>query len=114
MQKSIRLSDYHHPYVVLITNFLHYFEVDLEEEQYEIFKTSSEINNDSLSKMGFTKVGGRWVSKDGDQAGSSSGAHIGEENEREVVATGNEPAGAHEVGPSDVNMEERITSMSPF
>jgi len=44
---------------------LHYFEVDLEEEQFEIVKTLSEINNGSLSKMGFTKVGGRWVSKDG-------------------------------------------------
>jgi len=25
--------------------------------------------------MGFTKIGGKWVSKDGDQVGSSSGAH---------------------------------------
>ena len=78
MQKSIRLSDYHYPYVVLITKFLHYFEMDLEQEQPEIVKTSSEINNGSLSKMEFTKIGGRWVSKDGDQVGFSSGAHIGE------------------------------------
>jgi len=56
--------------------------------------------------MGITRVGGRWVSKDGDQAGSSSGAHIGEDNEREVAATGNEFVGAYEVCPSDVNMEE--------
>jgi len=32
MQKSMRLSDYHYPYVVLISKFLKYFEVDLEEE----------------------------------------------------------------------------------
>ena len=102
MQKLISLSVYHYPYVVLISKFLHYFEVDLEEEQSEIVKTSNEINNGSLSKMGFTKVGGRWVSKDGDQAGSSSGAHIGKENEGEVAATGNEPVGAYEAGPSDV------------
>ncbi|XP_068473491.1 uncharacterized protein [Phaseolus vulgaris] len=76
------------------------------EEQYEIVKTSREINNGSQIKKGFAKFGGRWVSKDGDQAGSSSGAHIGEDNEGEVVATGNEPIGAHEAGPSDVNMEE--------
>jgi len=30
------------------------------------------------------------------------------------AATSNELASAHEVGPSDVNMEERITSMSLF
>jgi len=93
---------------------LHYFEVDLEEKQYEIVKTSSEIKNGSISKMGFTKVGGRWVSKDGDQEGSSSGAHIEEENEGQVAATSNEPTCAYEVGPSDVNMEERMTSISPF
>jgi len=67
--------------------------------------------------MGFTKIGGIWVSKDGDQAGSSSEVHIGEEHERKVVATENEPVGAHEAGPSDVNMEERIVEqdalMSP-
>jgi len=85
---------------------LYYFELDLEEEQYEIVKTSREINNGSQIKKGFAKFGGRWVSKDGDQAGLSSGAHIGEDNEGEVVATGNEPIGAHEAGPSDVNMEE--------
>ena len=99
-------SDYHYPYVVLISKFLYYFELDLEEEQYEIVKTSREINNGSQIKKGFAKFGGRWVSKDGDQAGLSSGAHIGEDNEGEVVATGNEPIGAHEAGPSDVNMEE--------
>jgi len=76
MQKSIRLSDYHYPYVVLIIKFLHYFEVDLEGELSELVKTSSEINNDSLSKMGFTKIGGVWVSKEG-EAGSTSGAHAG-------------------------------------
>jgi len=30
--------------------------------------------------MGFTKIGGIWVSKEGED-GSSSGAHVGEENE---------------------------------
>ena len=32
MQKSMRLSDYHYPYVVFISKFLNYFEVDLEEK----------------------------------------------------------------------------------
>jgi len=112
-QKSIRLSDYHYPYAVLITKFIHYFKVDLEGEQSELVKTSSEINNGSLSKMGFNKIGGIWVSKEG-EVGASSEAHVGEGNEGEVAATGNEFVGAHETSLSNVNMEERITSMSPF
>ena len=59
MQKSIRLSDYHFPYVVLISKFLQYFEIDLEEEFFEVVKPSHEVNNGSLSKMGFIKVGGK-------------------------------------------------------
>ena len=31
MQKSTKLSDYHYPYAILISKFLNYFEVDLEE-----------------------------------------------------------------------------------
>jgi len=54
MQKAIRLSDFHHPYAILISKFLHYFEVDIEEEFPEINKPSSEINRGTLSKMRFT------------------------------------------------------------
>ena len=43
MQKSIRLSDYHFPYVVLISKFLQYFEIDLEEEFSEVVNPSHEI-----------------------------------------------------------------------
>jgi len=66
MQKSMRLSDYHYPYAVLISKFLHYFEIDLEEELSEVVKLSHEVNNGSLSKMRFIKVGGKWVSKNGE------------------------------------------------
>ena len=59
MQKSMRLSDYHYPYAVLISKFLNYFEVDLEEEQTKVVKSSLEVNNGSLSKMSFTKIGGK-------------------------------------------------------
>jgi len=51
--------------------------VDIEGELAEIIKPQSEINSGSLSKMGFTKIGERWVSKDGDQAGPS-GAYEGD------------------------------------
>jgi len=38
MQKAMRLSDYHYPYVVLISKFLLYFEVNLEDETSELVK----------------------------------------------------------------------------
>ena len=112
IQKAIRLSDFHYPYAISVSKFLHYFEVDIEEELAEIIKPSSEINSGSLSKMGFSKIGGRGVSKDGDQAGPS-GTNDGDAPED--AATQEEPAvETHEVGPSDGYMGERMTSMSPF
>jgi len=51
MQNSMRLSDYHYPYVVLISKFLLYFEVNLEDETSELVKSTQEMNNGSLSKM---------------------------------------------------------------
>jgi len=81
----MRLSDYHYPYAILISKFLNYFEVDLEEEQIEVVKSSHKANNGSLNKMGFTKIGGRWISKDGDQVGSSSGVQAEHEVEKQVV-----------------------------
>ena len=44
MQKSMRLSDYHYPYVVLISKFLLYFEVNLEDETSELVKSTQEMN----------------------------------------------------------------------
>ena len=105
MQKATRLSDFHYPYAILISKLLHYFEVDVEGELAEIIKPSSEINNGSLSKMGFTKIGGRWMSKDGDQAGPS-----GINDDDEVV----EPAATDYAGPNTDVGVERITSMTSF
>ena len=99
MQKAIRLSDFQYPYAILISKFLHYVEVDIEEQLAEIIKPSSENNNGSLSKMEFTKIGRRWVSKDGNQVGPS-GTNDGEEPE--AAANQEEPvAETHEAGPSD-------------
>jgi len=69
----MRLSDYHFPYVVLVFKFLQYFEVGLDEELLEVVKPSHEINNGSLSKMGFIKVDNKWVSKEEEQVGPSLG-----------------------------------------
>ena len=71
MLKSLRLSDYHFPYVVLVYKFLQYFEVDLDEELPEVMNPSHEINNESLIKMGFIKVGNKWVNKEEEQVGPS-------------------------------------------
>ena len=99
MQKSMRLCDFHYPYAILISKLPHYFEVDIEGELAEIIKPSSEINSGSLSKMGFTKIGGRWVSKDGDQAGSSG---TNEGDEPEDATTQDEPtAETQEAGHND-------------
>ena len=103
----MRLSDYHYPYAIPISKFLHYFEVDIEKEQSKVVKTSHEVNNGSLSKIGFTKIGGKWISKDGDQVGSSSGAHAedgGEEQANIATASGDVDvgfqAGDDDAGPS--------------
>jgi len=74
MQKAMRLSDYHYPYTVLISKFLLHFEVNLEDETSELVNSTQDMNNGSLSKMGFTKISGKWVSKDGDHSASSSAA----------------------------------------
>jgi len=112
MQKSLRLCDFHYPYAILISKFHHYFEVDIEEELTEIIKPSSLINSGSLRKMGFTKIDGRWVSKDGDQAGPSG---TNEGDEPEDATTQDEPAAeTQEAGHNDAYMGERMTTMSPF
>ena len=122
MQKSMRLSDYHYPYAILISKFLNYFEVDLEEETFELVKSTHEVSNGSLSKMGFTKIGGRWVRKDGEQGGSSSGAHAEQYEEEQEVVKGSDvdsqdedqPAADTGVGTSAGNQGNKILSMSPF
>ena len=62
--------------------------------------------------MGFTKIGGRWESKNGDQAGPS-GTNDGDEPED--ATTQDEPAAeAQETDHNDAYMGERMTTMSPF
>jgi len=119
MQKAMRLSDYHYPYAVLISKFLLYFEVNLEDETSELVKSIQELKNGSLSKMGFTKVGGKWISKDGDFGASSSGAaeHEQDETAADIDFQHEDLPEAHQdAGPSAGagNQEERMQTMSPF
>ena len=112
MQKAMRLYDFHYPYAILFSMFLHYFEVNIKGELAEVIKPSSEINSGSLSKMGFTKIGGRWVSKDGDQA-SPSGTNDGDEPKE--AAMQDESAGeTQEDDHNDINMGERMPTMLSF
>ena len=45
MQKAMRLGDYHYPYPVLISMFLLFFEVNLEDETFELVKLTQELNS---------------------------------------------------------------------
>ena len=115
----MRLSDYHYPYAVLISKFLLYFEVNLEDETSELVKSTQELNNGSLSKMGFTKVGGKWIRKDGDLRASSSAVADHEEDEHAAdmdFQHEDQPEAHQDAGPSvgAGNQEERMQTMSSF
>jgi len=122
MQKSMRLSDYHYPYAILISKFLHYFEVNLEGETSELVKSTFEVNNGSLSKMGFTNINGKWVSKDGGQGGSLSGLHAehGEEDQEDAEGAdmdfpnAEEPATDFDARTSVGHQGDKTPSMSSF
>ena len=60
--------------------------MNLEDETSDLVNSTHEVNNGSLRKMGFTKINGRWVSKDGDYGGSSGGAHAEHDEEDKETA----------------------------
>jgi len=68
--------------------------------------------------MGFTKVGGKWISKDGDLGASSSGAANLEQYEPADMDVQHEdpPEDYQDAGLSAGagNQEERMQTMSPF
>jgi len=114
----MRLSDYHYPYAVLISKFLLYFEVNLEDETSELVKSTQEVNNDSLRKMGFTKNNGKWVSKDDDHGGSLSVAPADfDEEDQDVdmnVQNEEQPATNCGAGTSAGHQGNGTPSMSSF
>jgi len=118
MQKAMRLSDYHYPYAVLIFKFLLYFEVNLKDESSELVMSTQDMNNGSLSKMGFTKINGKWVSKEGDHGASSSAtaADFDEEDQTADMDFHHEeqPETNLGAGTSVGNQEDEMPSMSSF
>ena len=90
----------------------------IEDETSELVKSTQEVNNGSLSKMGFTKINGRWVSKDGDHGGSSSAAtaDFDEEDHAADMDIQNEeqPATNFDAGTSAGHQRDEIPFMSSF
>jgi len=66
--KIKKKPEYRIPYVVLISSFIEYYEIDVEEEVVKEVKALNEISTATLNKIGLKKVNNRrWVCKaDGD------------------------------------------------
>jgi len=93
--------------------------VNLEDETSELVNSTQELNNRSLSKMGFTKLGGKWISKDGDHGASSSAVADLEEGEHAAdmeFQHEEHPETNQDVGPSAEagNQEDGMPTMSSF
>jgi len=54
--KTKKKPEYRIPYVVLISNFIEYFEVDVEGEVVEAVKAQNEITVATMNKIGLKKV----------------------------------------------------------
>ena len=61
MLKSHRLVDYEFPYVVLVSRFIDYFNVDVSNEIVDFTKASSEITEWNLKKLGMRFVDHEWI-----------------------------------------------------
>jgi len=84
MLKAKRLTDFRLPYVVLVSKFIEYFGIDVEDELEESTGLLNHTSNQNLHKMGFIKVGNGWT---------TAGAVVGGAHD-------------HEAGPSGANQEE--------
>ena len=87
MLKAKRLTDFRLPYVVLVSKFIEYFRIDIEDELKESIGLLNHTSNQNLHKMSFLKVGNAWTAADA----VVGGAHD------------------HEAGPSGANQEEEPT-----
>jgi len=55
------LADYRFPYAILVSKLIDYFGIDVTNERNDPIKAVSEIENSTLTKMGFHKVEDNWV-----------------------------------------------------
>ena len=78
------MADYRFPYAILVSKLIDYFGVDVANERNDPIKAISEINNSTLTKMGFHKIEGKWVvlkGKDPQAEHEASNLHNVDEDE---------------------------------
>jgi len=64
LTKIRKKVEYKIPYVVLISQFIEYFEIDTDKEVVELVKAQNEISAITLNKIGLTKVNDdHWICK---------------------------------------------------
>jgi len=60
--------EYRIPYVILLSQFIEYFEIDVESEVVEEIKALNHINTANLTKIGLKKMKNkRWICKADDE-----------------------------------------------
>ena len=84
MLKAKRLTNFRLSYVVLVSKFIEYFRINVEDELEESTRPLNHTSNKNLHKVGSLKVGNGWTTT----SAIVGGAHD------------------HEVGPSGANQEE--------
>ena len=93
MLKSKRLTDYCFPYAILVSKLIEYFGIDTSNERNETIKAVSEIDNSTLTKMGFHKVEDNWVFLKGKNPQEEHKAsNLNNEDGDEVVLMEGDPA----------------------
>jgi len=92
--KTNKLADYDIPYDVLVSKFIEYFEVYLEDELVETIKPHNEVTAATLNKIGLNKINDdHWICRDdeqkiGQQGNEGEGAGQQEdEGEPSAIAT---------------------------
>ena len=78
MMKAKRLTYLKLPYFVLISKFIQHFGVDEKGELEEYTHLLNGVSALNMHKIGFTKVGNTWVTKDDVVANTGVGAHDNE------------------------------------
>ena len=90
------MADYRFPYAILVSKLIDYFGVDVTNERNDPIKVVSEIDNSTLTKMGFHKIEEKWVvlkekdpqagHKDEDEAVPMDDDSLATQSEHEEVA----------------------------
>jgi len=94
--------EYHIPYVILLSNFIEYFEIDVEGEVVEEVKALNQISTTNLTRIGLKKMKNKkWICKadeesaaqDDDDEEESSDDDVDTENDDQDNNMNDEQAG---------------------